>query len=188
MSKLAVFFPGIGYTVDKPLLYYSRKIAGSLGYELKLMTYSGFPPKIMGDRDKMLESYRIALEQSKEMLAGTDFSLYDDVLFVSKSIGTVVAAELAAAAGRNVRHVFYTPLEETFSFDTGRAIAFTGSADPWVGAEKSRIPKLCADRGISCMRIAGANHSLETGNLELDLENLQIIMEKTRAFIAKTEN
>lgn len=22
MSKLAVFFPGIGYTVDKPLLYY----------------------------------------------------------------------------------------------------------------------------------------------------------------------
>ena len=33
MSKLAVIFPGIGYTVDKPLLHYSRRIAADLGYE-----------------------------------------------------------------------------------------------------------------------------------------------------------
>ena len=26
-KKLAVVFPGIGYTVDKPLLYYSAKMA-----------------------------------------------------------------------------------------------------------------------------------------------------------------
>ena len=32
MAKLAVFFPGIGYTVDKPLLYYSRKLAAALDY------------------------------------------------------------------------------------------------------------------------------------------------------------
>ena len=33
MKKLAVFFPGIGYTADKPLLYYSRKLAAELDYE-----------------------------------------------------------------------------------------------------------------------------------------------------------
>ena len=33
MKGLAVFFPGVGYHVDKPLLYYSRKIAAQLGYE-----------------------------------------------------------------------------------------------------------------------------------------------------------
>ena len=58
MKKLAVFFPGIGYTIDKPLLHYSRKLVTDAGYEVKLLPYSGFPQKVKGDRDKMLESYR----------------------------------------------------------------------------------------------------------------------------------
>ena len=64
--KLAVFFPGIGYTIDKPLMYYSRKIAAAAGYEIKLLPYAGFPDKIQGDADRMQESYRIALTQSEE--------------------------------------------------------------------------------------------------------------------------
>ena len=31
--KAAVFFPGIGYHCDKPLLYYSRKLSQECGYE-----------------------------------------------------------------------------------------------------------------------------------------------------------
>ena len=84
MSKLAVVFPGIGYTADKPLLYYSRKIAAECGYDdIRVIAYTGFPAKILGDREKMTESYRIALKQSGEMLADTDFSSYDEVLFIS---------------------------------------------------------------------------------------------------------
>ena len=55
MSKLAVFFPGIGYTIDKPLMHYSRRIAAGLGYEIKLLPYGGFPAKILGDRGRMEE-------------------------------------------------------------------------------------------------------------------------------------
>ena len=43
MKKLAVFFPGIGYTADRPLLYYSRRTAAELGYEIRSVAYSGFP-------------------------------------------------------------------------------------------------------------------------------------------------
>ena len=32
-KKLAVFFPGTGYHTDKPLFYYSRKIAITQGFE-----------------------------------------------------------------------------------------------------------------------------------------------------------
>ena len=32
MSNLVILFPGIGYTCDKPLLYYGRKIAFESGY------------------------------------------------------------------------------------------------------------------------------------------------------------
>ena len=31
--KLAIFFPGIGYHCDKPLLYYSRKLSQECGYK-----------------------------------------------------------------------------------------------------------------------------------------------------------
>lgn len=42
--KAAVFFPGIGYHCDKPLLYYSRKLAQECGYEETIAlsyTYDG---------------------------------------------------------------------------------------------------------------------------------------------------
>ena len=156
MSKLALVFPGIGYTVDKPLLYFSRKIAAENGYEIKLLPYTGFPPKILGDREKMTESYRIALSQSREMLSDVDFTAYDEFLFIGKSIGTAVAAQIAAEIPRPVRLLLYTPLEETFLFPLKDSIVFTGLADPWVGKESSRIPQLCEERGIPCHVVPGA--------------------------------
>ena len=43
MKKAAVLFPGIGYSVDRPLLYYSGKMALSRGYEVIRVPYTGFP-------------------------------------------------------------------------------------------------------------------------------------------------
>ena len=34
MKKIACLFPGIGYTCDKPLLYYSWKLLKGLGWEV----------------------------------------------------------------------------------------------------------------------------------------------------------
>ena len=39
MKKLAVFFPGMGYTHDKPLLYYSGKLAKEHGYKIVRVEY-----------------------------------------------------------------------------------------------------------------------------------------------------
>ena len=185
MKKLAVFFPGIGYTADKPLLYYSRKIAAEQGYEVKLLPYRGFPPKIQGDAGRMQESFRIAMNQTVEMLAGTDLTSYEELLFVGKSIGTIVAAKYASdlGIGSRVRFVFYTPLEDTFRFHAGKAVVFTGTDDPWVGRGESRIPECAAENGYPCVLIADANHSLETGNAGKDIENLMMIMKETEHFI-----
>ena len=185
MRKLAVFFPGIGYTVDKPLLYFSRKIAAELGYEIKLIPYQGFPPKIQGDAGRMQESFRIALDQAEEMLSGTDLTSYEELLFVGKSIGTIAALKIASDRGIMERtgFVLYTPLEETFRFKAGSAIVFTGTNDPWVGRENSKIPAYAADHGYPCFTVADANHSLETGSAARDIENLRMIMKETGRFI-----
>ena len=182
-KKLAVFFPGIGYTVDKPLLYYSRKLAASAGYDIRLLPYTGFPNKILGDRSRMRESYEIALTQTKDMLADVDFDAYDDILFIGKSIGTAVATEYAAQVKKHVRFVLYTPLEETFLFPIGEGIVFTGLDDPWVGKENSRIEALCIENCIPCTLIPSGNHSLETGNVQVDIENLQMIMKLTEEYV-----
>ncbi len=165
--KLAVIFPGIGYTADKPLLYFGRRIAVDCGYEIRIMDYKGFPPKVKGDRNRMEESFFIALRQAEEMLAGVDFTEYEDVVFIGKSI----------------RQVLYTPLEDTFRFPIGEAIAFTGDDDPWVGKENSRIPALCEERGIPCRQVPHANHSLESKDVFEDMKELRRVMKETEAFL-----
>ena len=183
MKKIAVFFPGIGYTADKPLLHYSRRLAADLGYEIRLLPYTGFPEKVRGDRNKMVESYEIALEQSRQMLADVDFTDYEDILFIGKSIGTIVSARLASECPAPIRQVFYTPLEDTFLFPFEDAITFTGTADPWVGMERSRIRALCEERNIRCVVLPDANHSLESRDLQQDIKNLSMVMEETSEFI-----
>ena len=185
MKRLAVVFPGIGYREDRSLLYFGRKIAEALGYESKILSYGGFPERIGRDAEKMREACETALLQSEALLADTDLSGREDILFLAKSIGTVAAAAFAARspARERIRLVLYTPLEQTFAYPLGEAVAFTGSADPWTGGAEGRICALCAQRRIDCMLIEGANHSLESGDPLRDVENLREIMRRTDAFV-----
>lgn len=192
MKKAAVFFPGIGYTVEKPLMYYSRRLASREGYEIRLLPYSGFPDNVKDNRTKMEEAFQTALSQSRSMMADLDLGSYEEILFIGKSIGTIVAAAIASqniAEGRvgkhKIRLILYTPLEDTFSFPVEDAVVFTGLADPWTGKEAARIPGLCRERNIPCYTYPDANHSLETGNMGTDLDNLKQIMEKTEEFMKK---
>ena len=72
--KLAVLLPGIGYTCDKPPLYYSGKLAHALGWETLPVPYGGFPAKVRGDRDRLRQSMDIALAQTEELLRDVDWS------------------------------------------------------------------------------------------------------------------
>lgn len=89
MAKIAVYFPGIGYHCDKPLLYYSRSIADKLGYENCLkINYTYQAGNIRGNIEKMKETYEILSAQTEDLLADIDWNEFDDILFISKSIGT----------------------------------------------------------------------------------------------------
>ena len=49
-NQLAVLFPGIGYHIDKPLLYYSAKLARARGYDLLAVQYPALPTGLCKDR------------------------------------------------------------------------------------------------------------------------------------------
>ncbi len=182
--QLAVVFPGIGYHTDKPLLYYAKRLAKDYGYELKDVPYGNFPQDVKGSEEKMKESFFSALEQTEEILKEVDFETYDKILFISKSIGTAVAAAYGKKHGLKADHIFYTPVAQSFEFIKQVGIVFCGSKDPWV--ETDVIKKACEERKLPLYITEGANHSLETGEVGRDLENLKIIMEQSEEYIRKS--
>ncbi|MBD5480138.1 MAG: alpha/beta hydrolase [Lachnospiraceae bacterium] len=186
MSKIAVYFPGIGYHCDKPLLYYSRSIASKLGYEnLKNVTYAYSAGNIRGNIEKMKEAYEALFSQSEAELANIVWSEYDDILFVSKSIGTIIAASYAKKYGlEGIRHILYTPLAQTFLFTPNNAIGFIGTADPWSNIDE--ITQLSAENHIPLITYEGCNHSLECDDALKNIETLKDVMQKTRNFIEKS--
>lgn len=183
MKRLAVIFPGIGYHADKPLLYYSKKIAVQYGFSVAEVPYGNFPEGVKGSSEKMKQAFSSALEQSEEILKDIDFTLYDCILFLSKSIGTAVAAAFGERHGLRTNNVFYTPVMESLDFMKDDGIIFHGTSDPW--AETEPFVRGCKEKGYPVYLVEKGNHSLETGDVLLDIENMGFVMKKTDEYIKK---
>ena len=146
--KIACLFPGIGYTCDKPLLYYSWKLLKGMGWDVVPVPYAGFPEKVKGNPEKMKLSAEMALEQAEEILREIEWDRYGEILFVGKSVGTVVCGAYASVHGIDCR----------------------------------RIRECCREQGIPLYETEGANHSLETGDVEKDIKELRKVMKIVRDF------
>jgi len=181
--KIAVFFPGIGYTLDKPLLHFSKALARGLGYEVQGVPYTGFERGIKGDVDKMARALEHALVQTEEILGRVCWEDYDDILFVSKSIGTVVAAVYADKHHIKCRNVYYTPVDQTFAFSLQPGIVFHGTADSW--ADTEGIKAKCSVLKMPLYLIEGANHSLEAEDVLENIDCLKRVMEQTKRYMTE---
>ncbi len=183
-KKLAVFFPGIGYHNDKPLLYYSRKLVRQLGFDVVEITYV-FPRKaneIKGDKGKMKDAFELAVEQAEEQLSGIDFKEYEQVLFIGKSIGTTVAAHYDKIHAVGARQIVLTPVPQTFDHLRAESgIVFHGNGDPW--CETPLAVEKCHELGMDIHIVEGANHSLETDSAVTDVQNLETVLDKIEHYI-----
>lgn len=184
IQKIAVYFPGIGYHCDKPLLYYSRNIACELGYEnYRNVTYTCSAGNIRGDEKKIEEAYKSLFSQAETELADIAWNAYEDILFVSKSIGTIIAASYAEKYELNgVKHILYTPLAQTYHFAPRNAISFIGTSDPWSNVDE--IIRLSEEHHIPLTTYEGCNHSLECDDILRNIEIIYEVMRRTRDFIA----
>lgn len=180
--KLAVIFPGIGYTVDKPLLYYSIQLARHYGYQIKSISYESLPGNIKGNSEKMKQAFNIAFKQTEQLLKDLDWSSYGEILFISKSIGTVIASAYISKYNLVAKSILFTPLTETFQFSLSGAIVFHGTSDPW--AKTPSICTLAEQKEVPVFLIENANHSLETEDILNNLSILRTTMEHVKHFIS----
>ena len=180
--KLAVFFPGIGYHCDKPLLYYAKKLTQQCRYEECIsLSYSYDGGNIRGNQQKMQQAFEALYAQAEEKLADVDFGKYSEILFISKSVGTIIASAYAQKYKISCRQVLYTPLEQTYAFPHEDAIAFIGTADPWRNPQK--VVTLSEQQHIPIYTYDGANHSIEAADIMKNLKMLTDVMEKTKEYM-----
>ncbi|MGN9017851.1 alpha/beta family hydrolase [Lachnospiraceae bacterium HCP1S3_C3] len=182
MKKIAIFFPGIGYHCDKPLLYYSRKIVVENGYtECMNLDYKYDGKGIRGDEHKMQEAFESLYAQAEKMLVKVKLDEYDDVLFVSKSVGTIISSAYAEKHNIKCRQILYTPLKQTYQFKHEDAIAFIGTSDPWSNTEE--VVRLSREQNVTIHVYNEANHSLETSDILESIKILENVMKKTKEYI-----
>ena len=184
MRKAAVLFPGIGYSLERPLLYYSGKMARAQGYDVIPVPYSGFPKKQAGSHDMLLKAFQIGRNEAEVLLKDAHLEACDDLIFFSKSIGTAVAAHFTEKYQLQAKQIYYTPLTQTFLANPKPGIAFCGTADPWV-PDVDNVIYQCAQVNIESHRVEGADHSLETGDVMKDIEILNQLMQCIKEYLQK---
>ncbi|WP_027421590.1 hypothetical protein [Lachnobacterium bovis] len=178
-KSLVVLFPGVGYTCDKPLLYYTGKLFVQDGYEIKKLSYCGFQKNIKDDKEKMNHAYELVKNQTLEQLKDVNWDEYEKVIFISKSIGTVGASSFfkylsdkkIIKKDLKISNIFLTPLEETFKYVIEKSgVVVIGDKDQW--SDYTKIIELSKKYKLSSYVIENANHSLENSDI---INNLEII-------------
>ncbi len=175
-KKLVVLFPGKAYSVDCPLLYYARMKYEMAGYEVLAVESYG-----VKKTSHSLESYgKIAIRNMEKQFAKYDFSKYEEIVFVSKSMGTVIAPWLEDRFSiAHVTHVLLTPIRATLPFLTeGRKVKFmvSGTEDKLV--DILALQKICNENQLPLMVVEGVGHRLEaTESVERNMELIRRFVE-----------
>lgn len=178
-KKLAVLFPGVGYTCAKPLLYYTGMLAAEHGYEVLRLDYGQdihtFKGRTMEDLRPVIE---LAVERILPVLEKVPNEAYRDILFISKSIGTVVSCEAQERLGWKVRHFLMTPIPAALPYlEKVNGVFLAGTGDAYIEAKLVRqAARKYPDKAV--LILEGCNHSLEIpGETVGNIERLRSVLE-----------
>lgn len=163
MGKSIVFaFPG-GRGTEIPLLYFGAKHYEDKGYEKVFIAHPS-------DRSDFEALY----ENAKEVLKSYDFEEYEDVVFVAKSIGTVVACKVKEELQVDATLILFTPLAGALPYiksDNRIVLVATGERDRHL--ESERLREHCENEKVPCYIEPDIGHRMEVKNDMV--RNLQVI-------------
>ena len=175
-GKLAVAFPGTGFTTKEALFQRCFSVFRNRGYDIVELDFSMIPFK---EIETIPEAVEAANRQAVSQLKDIQFEEYDDVVFLSKSLGTVCAGWLEGQWGCRPRQLYLTPIRETLAYiraDSQVIALVMGGKDRLMSA--AELEAFCTPRGLTLVTIAGVGHSLKD---EDDPERTQGIIEQIAA-------
>lgn len=170
-KALAVVFPGKNYSAERSLLDYAAKLAREYGCDLLLLEYGYQSARA----DFRREETDIVVEECRAAIAS--LPEYDQLLFISKSLGTVIAGRVAAESGvqQKTSHLYLTPIADTLPLirQSQGSIIYGGSDPLFTEQHSAEISGL---KNIRVYRIDDANHLLEVGSVNESLAVLLVII------------
>ena len=182
MDTTVVFFPGMGYGADRPLFYYARKQAQQTGSEVVCVDYPSFSPD--PSVPAPLQAQAALPGCVNDALAQLAGRCLGRCVFVSKSLGTLVAGEVARRLALRPVQIYLTPLPRTYdAYMRGRSCwAVYGDADPLMTPDCAA--RMEQDPAVRLTKIPGANHSLEVpGDIVASVDALRQVAQLYRAVL-----
>ena len=176
-KKIVILFPGANYSTECPLLYYAGFKFEVRGYEKLSISYDNLHKQDKPFEELIIEVGNVVLSQ----LLNFDLTKYDDIVFVSKSVGTIIDGWTDEKMSNKVRHIYLTPLKETLPYIKRKnniIAVIAGKEDRYLDAEI--LKNHCTEDNINLTQIDGAGHSLEVwGDMD---RNLQILKEVVKIY------
>lgn len=175
-EKLVIAFPGTGFTTKETLFQECFSAFQSKGYQVIQLDFSMIPFK---EIDTIPEAVEAANRQVISQLKNISLEKYEDIVFLSKSLGTVCAAWLEGQWGCRPRQLYLTPIRETLEYirTDSRVIALVlGDKDRLMSVEE--LEAFCVPRGLRMVTFAGVGHSLKDDE---DPDRTQSIAEQVAA-------
>ncbi|MCE5188233.1 MAG: hypothetical protein LLF75_03470 [Eubacteriales bacterium] len=176
-AGIVVCFPGTGFTCKEALFERCAAKYQSRGYDVVKLDFSHIPFR---EINTMEEAVTISLRAVKRQLMGIDFRDYENVVWISKSFGTILAVLSQEAFCISPRHLFLTPLPETLTRippNTKIIALVLGTQDRFLSGEA--LAAFCEKQNCCCCLIDGVNHSLKD---EQSVEHTERIIEQIAAF------
>lgn len=170
-SALTVLFPGAYYSCDAPLLYFARKVSLQLGFDVLSLEYGYQAARVKYQKEDVPRLVADSLEAVQSLVEG-----YEKIWFVSKSLGTHVAGEIAQLLGYDrVSHIFLTPIASAIPHMlASHGLAVIGTNDPLF--EQEHIQQIAEQPALEIKLVDHANHFLEVEDAESSLRILSDVV------------
>ena len=164
MSKgIVVSFPG-GRGSEIPLLYFGAKHFEDMGYDKLFINH-------LISNDFSLDN---VLKNALNILENINWAEYEHVVFVAKSLGTIVACKVKEMLQISAKLILFTPLEETVKYiNKENDVLFVAMGDKDKYLSSTLLEQHCAENDVKCYIEHGVGHRMEVMN---DLQrNLEIV-------------
>ncbi len=174
-KSILVLFPGVRYSADCPLLYYTRLGYSYAGFEYLAVDYGVTESEDLGVfADK-------AVKNIKKQFEKLELDSYKEIIFAEKSIGTVIGMRIEDELNlKNVYHIVYTPIEETFKYlSKERKIIGMAAGTEDKHMDIKAITATCKKLETELVVIKNSGHRLEAGkDVTADISALVKVINK----------
>lgn len=139
MKKLCIVFPGRKYSTDRSLLYYPSKFIESHDYEMIYLHYD-LPKE--SNEEPLIDSINRGREYINEHVKKiVNISDYDKVIFLSKSIGTLLSGELKEfySDSDKIYQMFLTPIDDSLKYIDNRDLIICGENDSYLQNSREKL-------------------------------------------------